>query len=304
MADYTAFEPGLAEWLRLVWGARAQIKAGANQWGREEGAGRVYDLYNDPAQDTRATQEWRDFVAILNYFYRKFGLDFWPQDGDWVPHEFYHCSVAPLTPDQGHWRIYGNLASPRNDAMQAPVDLLMTLLVDGGHGVAKFKVAGPGMSTARGDQLVVWMNSEAACTNLLNTLAGYHGCFAGNVPFSVATVAPGLGWAKEPVRGATMSPAIDEVNNADKHSFGSYLAAIIYMGLEQSWDDDEQSYVDEVEEFLLNVGVQPRSPHLLRTLSWVDIRLLAHQANLRLTPLQRVLPPLAVAVDPTHPVPM
>jgi len=301
MADYSAFEKGLARWLKAVWANRASIKSSVNSKGRTEGAWCVYDCYNNPASSADEGSRWRKFLKLLVEIETTFSVEGRPQDGDTVPNDFYHFGPASLPPGQGEWRVYAHVKAPRNDHWYEPACLLLKLMASGGSGIAKFKVAGPGMAPDRGDQIVVWTNSEQACKKVLEALSRMAEHFDGNVPPSVATVVAGLGWAKEP-SGAHSSPAINEVWGTAGHSFGSYLSAIIYMALEQSWNGTEDNYVEEVEEFFLNVGVNPMKPHLLRTMSWDDIVRLAQQANRSLS--GTVIPSLASGKDSTKVVPI
>jgi len=301
MADYSVFEKGLARWLKAVWAKRASIKSSANSDGRTEGAWCVYDCYNNPLSSADDTKEWRDFYQQLVKLNKEFRVNIAAQEGKMVPNDFFHFGPAALAKGQGEWRVYAHVKTPRNDHWVEPATFLLKQMNAGGSGIAKFKVVGPGMAPDRGDQIVVWTNSDLACKAVLEGFTKMAGHFDGKVPPSVSTVVAGVGWAKEP-NSDHASPAIDEVWGSPQHSFGSYLSGIIYMALEQSWDNDEDRYVYEVEQFFLNVGVNPQQPHLLRTMSWDDIMNLAGLANLSLA--GKSIPPLASGKDSTQLVPI
>lgn len=305
MADYSVFEAGLARWLRAVWAGREKIKKSANEITRTEGAYCVYDLYNNPIASGTDTPQWRAFVKKMGVLKSSFNVSVYPQNRErvWKPNDFYHFGPEMLAAGQGEWRVYAHVKSPRGANWEEPATYLLKLMLGRGGEVAKFKVAGPGMAADRGDQIVVWTNSDRACEVVLKGLSAMAAHFDGRVPPSVCTVLPGLGWAKEP-SDRHASPAIDEAMDGTRHSFGSYLAAIIFMGLEQSWDGTEDHFVYEVEQFFLNVGVDPLRPHLLRTMSWDDILGLAGLANRRLVVTAPPLPALAVPRTNTQLVPL
>jgi hypothetical protein len=168
--------------------------------------------------------------------------------------------------------------------------------------VEKFKVAGPGMSPKRGDQIVAWVNSEAAKDALLKKLQTFSN-FDGTPPPGTKLVSAGLGWSKEPTSEDNGSPAVDEVWGTGSHSFGSYLAGVIYMALEQSWNKTEDKYVEELKEFFLNVGIDPAKPELLRTISWDQLKQMAGVANAKVV-ISGIGGQTNVFTDKTTPFPL
>lgn len=279
MADYSAFDRGIVPWLQKVWNDRHTIKAGVLQDGRTDGAWLIYGHYNDPTVDPSDSEAWKLFRQDAKRLIREYGIGCGPQTGSVIPHDFYHFGNNPR-PGKGLWRIYAHVREPRayNWTPTAVYCLHMMKSLNL-EVIEKFKVAGPGMSKDRGDQIVIWLNSEAdkntALESLKQTCANN---YDGNVPPGVKQVAAGLGWSKEPAEDHS-SPAVDEVWGDSQHSFGSFLAGVIYMALEQSWDRLEDDYVKELTEFFLNVGIEPSSPQLLRTVSWEELKLRAGVAN-------------------------
>lgn len=279
MANYSAFDPGIIPWLRTVWKDRVQIEEGVRDLGRDEGAWQVYDRYNDPAKDTTLTKEWKKFRKDVKRLTGEYGITCGPQTGKWTPDDFYHFGNNPR-PGKGLWRVYAHVKEPRayNWTPTAVYCLSMMKSLNLAD-VEKFKVAGPGMSKNRGDQIVIWLNSESAKDSILKALSRLASNFDGNVPPGVKQVQPGLGWGVEPTSEDHGSPAVDEVYGTRNHSFGSYLAGVIYMALEQSWHNTEDRYVEELVEFFLNVGINPAKPNLLRTISWDQLKHMAKLSN-------------------------
>jgi hypothetical protein len=302
MADYSKFDRGLARWLKDVWAKRRKIKNGVNDEGRTEGAWLIYDLYNDPNIQKEDTKKWRTFQKAVKSLSKQYGVPVQPQGDEWKASEFYHFGPDRLPDGSGNWRVYCHIKSPQHKNWSPPATYVLKRMQASDTRIAKFKIAGPQMSKKRHDSMVIWVNSEADALSLINDLkTRFADNFTGSPPPSVKQVATGLGWAKEPSEDHS-SPGVDEVWGTDNHSFGSYLAGVILMALEQSWDLKEKDYVEEVRQFFLNVGINPMNPHQLRTMSWEDVKLLAGVANRRLS--GTVIPSLAQSKDSTNVFPM
>ena len=281
MADYAAVDKGIVPWLQKVWTDRGKIEQGVRTAGRDEGAWLVYDRYNDPTEDPKETEAWTLFRRDSKRLSREYGIACNPQRGQgWVPNEFYHFGANPR-PGKGLWRIYAHVREPRAyNWTPAAVYCLHVMKALNLEVIEKFKVAGPGLSKDRGDQIVIWLNSEDAKNSTLASLAqSVAGNLDGSVPAGVKQVQAGLGWGKEPTAAEHGSPAVDEAYGTSNHSFGSFLAGVIYLALEQSWRKTEDQYVHELTEFFLNVGIDPANPHVLRTISWEELKHLAGVGN-------------------------
>ena len=281
MADYSAFDNGIVPWLQKVWTKRRTIEQGVRTTGRDEGAWLVYDCYNDPAADPGETDAWTLFREDVRRLTGEYGIGCGPQrGGKWLPDDFYHFGDNPRQ-GKGLWRVYAHVKEPRTyNWTPAAVYCLHVMKSLKLEVIEKFKVAGPGMSKDRGDQIVIWVNSEDAKNSTLESLKQTcAGNFDGSVPPGVKQVVPGLGWSKEPTAADHGSPAVDEVYGTSRHSFGSFLAGVIYMALEQSWSKTEDDYVKELKAFFLNVGIDPANPHVLRSISWEELKHLAGVGN-------------------------
>lgn len=310
MADYSAFSPEIRPWLQKVWKEKGQIeqvvrtydKKRGLQAGRAEGAGQVYDRYNDPAVNKQETLEFREFMGDAIGLSDSYNIVLAPQGGEWAPHNFYHFGENPRA-GKGLWRVYAHVKSPRSKNWMPTAEYCLTLMRKGEErDVEKFKVAGPGMSDNRGDQIVIWVNSEAAKDSMLKQLQTFSN-FDGNPPPGIKQISPGLGWGKEPTAQDNASPAVDEVSGTSNHSFGSYLSGVIYMALEQSWKKTEDSYVEELTEFFLNVGIDPAKPHLLRTISWDELKQMAGVTNAKVV-TSGIGKQTTVFTDKTSPFPL
>ena len=282
MADYSRFEARMVPWLRKVWTDRLMIKEevmSTDQAGaRKEGAWQVYERYNDPARFRLSDDHpaWKEFQLTLKTLTWFFGIE--PSDGR-GPDSFFHFLNGIR---QGSWRVYAHLAEPWAQNWKLVAEYCLRNMTHGRHDIVEFKVAGPGMSKKRGDQFVIYLADQLAMERALSELRSQiPQCFAGSVPPGVKQLVPGLGWSVEPVAEEHGSPAVNEVWNNETVSFGTYLSAVIYMALEQSWQKSEEDYVNELIEFFLNVGIDPANPHLLRTISWEQLKQMAAVSNAR-----------------------
>jgi hypothetical protein len=305
MADYSAFDKGIIPWLQKVWTDRAAIEQGVRTIGRDEGAWLVYDRYNDPKEDKKETEAWTLFRQDAKRLSKEYGITCGPQKGDpWRPNDFYHFGANPR-PGKGLWRIYAHVKEPRPyNWTPTAVYCLHMMKTMNLEVIEKFKVAGPGFSKDRGDQIVIWVNNEDAKNSTLASLAqSCAGNYDGQVPAGVKQVQAGLGWSKEPTAADHGSPAVDELYGTDLHSFGSFLAGVIYLALEQSFRGSEENYVNELTEFFLNVGIDPANPHVLRTISWEELKHMAGVGNGNVV-RSGLVKPTTVFTDQTKPFPV
>lgn len=281
MADYSRFDAAIVPWLKTVWKDRAVIEKGVRDRSRQEGAWLIYDRYNDPTYLKERVGAWDSFKRHRDKLISKYGVRCGPQDGEEVSNDFYHFGNN-CRPGKGMWRVYVHVTSRRINWIPVIDYCLSVMTKKKLEDIEKCKVAGPCMSRDRGDQVVIWVNSEAAKDKTLEDLKKISDRFGGSVPPGVKQVIPGLGWGVEPSGADHGSPAIDEVYEGQGVSFGSYLAAVIYMALEQSWHKSEEEYVEEQVQFFLNVGVDPKNPHLLRTYSWDQVKQMTQVSNAKL----------------------
>jgi len=315
MADYSSFDTAIVPWLKKVWQDKAQIEQAVRipesdaqtdaaaavlkgesvqvvtagqkvltqlkRDSRKEGAWQVYDRYNDPTPAKENLEAWQSFLKHKGKLVSKYGISGDPQTRKEIPNDFYHFG-AGCRQGKGMWRIYVHITNRRKNWIRV-IDYCLSVMTKRRlEDIEKCKVAGPGLSKDRGDQVVIWVNSEAVKDSTLEALKKMSDCFGGSVPPGVKQVVPGLGWGVEPAEAEHGSPAIDEVWDGEGVSFGSYLAAVIYMALEQSWHKTEDGYVEELVQFFLNVGVDPKNPHLLRTYSWEQVKQMTQVSNAKL----------------------
>jgi hypothetical protein len=270
-ANYTDFNASLRQWLRQVWQRRRNILFGAKTEGRMEGADLIYDLYNDPAKNNKVAG-FQDFlqaaVALVND-----NSDLlekcYPQDGEVIPADFYHFEpfgYAMLRP-RNRLRVYVHTAGWQASlaVCQVVVDAMR-----GPEGVTKFKIAGPGFSANRGDSVVVWLTNQLAVDYLIAQLKRSAGLFSGSVPPGVKEVVPGLGWSEEPPETVAGAPLTD-LYQLSVHSFGSYLAGLMFFALEQtsmaSFRDDDAGYrefLGRLVAIFRDADVDPMECHRLR----------------------------------------
>ncbi|RVT82659.1 hypothetical protein DXV76_15575 [Rhodobacteraceae bacterium CCMM004] len=285
MADYTVFMPSLAGWVRNVWTTRAKIKAESDRQGNEdvqdlvdkgdaaarfrftefrdiEGTWQIYELYNDPGTVTVSNVELRAFLKRCRALAKRYGLRYAAQGGAKVADTFYH-----FNPRGGYGRIdYRVYARAKAPLSRHACHLANAVAFKMGDipGIQKFKISGPGMTADRGDGLVVYLSDEASTMTLLEYLG--RTCtrhFSGAVSPAVKQVQDGLGWAKEPPDPGKDHPLANHPDNA--YSFGSYLAALIYVALKRTYfasmSTREDAFVAEVARVFEAGNVDPKNPH-------------------------------------------
>jgi len=264
MAGYAAFQANLKPWIEGVWKTKIHIMQGVREKGRKEGAWRVYDLYNDPA--TQTASHFQLFKECIVEFKDEYKLTVAPQKGKWVENDFYHMEPAGYDPQKDKSRIYVNVKgqSKGDDTFMSQwanalcvaykaLDLSATLT-----GFQKLKVSGPGLSPKRHDNVVIWLTGQQAVEAYLLKMRdeNFTRHFGATTPPGTKQVMPGLAWANEPpetAKGHKLSTLWEEV----QHSFGSYLAGCIFLGLEQSHEKTEPVFLDAVLAMFKMAGVDP-----------------------------------------------
>jgi hypothetical protein len=303
MADYSRFDVSIVPWLQRVWADRDLIRhevllEAVPTDARKEGAWQVYERYSDPTRIKlrSGNPDWEKFQMTLNTLKWFFGI---PWTGGPDADSFFHFLRGIR---QGYWRVYAHLADPWADNWELVAKYCLRNMTHGHNDIVEFKVAGPGIKR-RSDQIVIYLVNEPAMERAINDLRSQMPqCFAGSVPPGVKQVVPGLGWSKEPLEAEHGSPAVNEIWNNQTLSFGSYLSAVIYMALEQSWQKTEADYVHELIEFFLNVGIDPANPQLLRTFSWEQLKQFAQVSNAKIA-TSGIAPTTIVFTDKTKPFP-
>ena len=265
------FNPTLRPWLRRVWQDRSIILTGAQQNGREEGSWLVYDRYNDPAE-TAHTADFADFMRAMNTLWDDHDdviESLTSQKRDIVPNTFYHfnCHNYDALQHLSTKRIYARTSGWQNSVQVARLVLAEMRATEG---VQKFKIKGPGLSEDRCDSVVIWLTSELAVLHLLMVLKRQPGLYSGSVPPGVKQVIAGLGWAEEPPETGA-GDQLTVLWNSRTHSYGSYLAGLIFFALEQTSKtgilDDQHGYREFLGRTLLYFGtanVSPTDCHRLR----------------------------------------
>lgn len=261
MADLTAFHPTLHPWLTAVWRDRVRILAAARQEGQTEGAWQVYDRYNDPT--AAATDDFATFCQELFYLTTDFPVECaGQQSGDAT--DFFHLEPPGCVVAQGKARVYVHTPQPvqvHAIAVARAVLGLMQVNAD----IVKLKVAGPGLSPARGDTVVIWLKHEFAVKWLLVRLKdpGVAAHCHGPVPPGVRPVADGLGWSLEPPRtdgDEPMAKNLTALWQSHDHSFGTYLAGCIFLALATCGPRGDK-FLDAVLRYFRAAGVDPMNPH-------------------------------------------
>lgn len=305
MADYSRFDPAIVPWLKEVWKLRKDIKLDAETISRKMGAIRVYWLYSGPdAEGTMnsSEQDFLDFQGELRALVWFFHIPFtWV--GKLAPDAFFHF----LTPggSAGSRRIYARVKPPRDKNWTEVARFCLRNMTHGRKDITEFKVAGPAAASTRPDQIVIYLEDQKAVETVIEEMqVKMPGWFEGSLPPGVKCVTSGLGWSAEPTANEHGSPAVDEIWKGETLSFGSYLAAVIYMALEQSWaGNDENKFVEELITFFLNVGVDPARPHLLRTISWTELKQMAAVSNAKIV-TARIAQTTTVLINQTSPLPL
>ena len=284
MADYTPFMTTLAGWIQSVWKSRATIKAASEETANcyvndglklgdasarfrfadyrdTEGAGQIYDLYNDPEIVKVGNGEFKTFLTGCNKIIQQFGLFCNPQGGKAVANDFYH--FQPANYGGIDYRVYAHAKAPYSEhCIQLARAVALMMRVE--PGIQKFKIAGPGFTTARGDGLVVYISNEKTKDRVLKILAANKTAhFAGSLSPAVKTVCDGLGWAKEPPSPTKDHPL--KTHPEKSYSFGSYLAALIFVALKRTYyvsmSTKEDAFVAEVLKVFEAGNVDPQNPH-------------------------------------------
>ncbi len=153
--------------------------------------------------------------------------------------------------------------------------------------------------------MVIWLKDDKSMDSMLQSLKAdpLMACrFSGSVPPGVKQVAPGLGYSAEPDI-LDRSPAIEEVYRRKTVSFGEYLAGVIYLALEQSWNGNENDYVDKLFDLFLHLRIDPKHPHLLRSISEEEFQMMVNNAQGKIA-RQRLTPQPSSGVirDETKPL--
>jgi HopA1 effector protein family len=313
MADYSRFEPSLSSWLQKVWASRAEIKQDVMlyadepelaRFARKSGANAVYDLYNTSAKVNVDDDDWKRFQARLKVLEDHYHIPYRTSHG-FVKDSWFSFAVDPS--EQGSWRIYLRFKDPISKWVRVALYCLNNVCAHRIKGIVEFKVAGPGLSKERGDHMVIYLKDRKSVDSTLEFLKTdpeMSGLFSGNVPAGVKQVAPGLGFSAEIVPRLDDSPAINEVWNNEPLSFGSYLAGVIYMALEQSWDKTEDHYVDELLKYFLQLRIDPRHPHLLRSIPEEEFQMMVQNTQGKIVREKLSPQPRSgVMIDQTRPFP-
>jgi hypothetical protein len=315
MADLSAFHSSLHAWLKDVWENRTNILVAARAAGdTKEGMYQVYDLYNAPGKVRVSDRDFDDFIAQCRAYAANNGFQCSPQNGDWVPGDFYHFERPGQSRRQQAGtvslenRIYVHTQVPlRAHAM--PVVKLLLETARGYDGIVKLKVAGPGMNPRRKDTIVIWLQHEIAVQWLLKRMKenAYTAHYDGDTPPGVKPVMAGLGYATEPPRVSATHPVFRETG-MEAHSFGTYLASGIFMALRtlpKSKQNDGGAFLAWLLEIFQRIGVNPKAPHQF-TLRSNEMGHMAFVANHTLVMHNRIAGDLIVNdhllnTDPTQP---
>jgi hypothetical protein len=302
MADYSRFDPAIVPWLKQVWKDRQEIKEDAETISRRMGAETVYALYSAGTMNG-SDSSFLDFQGELKVLEWFFHISSTCPDESPDPDSFFHF-VDPSY-RAGSRRIYARVTEPWNKNWTEVARFCLRNMTHGRKDITEFKVAGPRAARTRRDQIVIYLDNQKAVETVIEEMqVKMPGWFEGSLPPGVKCVISGLGWSAEPTPAEHRSPAVDEIWKGRPLSFGSYLAAVIYMALEQSWTgDDENKFVEELITFFLNVGVDPAKPHLLRTISWTELKQLAAVSNAQIV-TARIAPTTTVLIDQTSPLPL
>lgn len=266
MADYDSFQPNLRPWLKAVWKGRSGIAAGVRKKGRTEGAWLVYDLYNDPHNQT--SNHFKLFLECISEFQDEYAVSVFPQGGKVVDTDFYHMEPDGYDESKSKSRIYVSTKgqSKGDDTFMSQwanalciaykvLELRSTVT-----GFQKLKVTGPAMSANRHDNVVIWLTGqpavEAFLVHMRTDEISQH--FGNSTPPGTKQVMPGLAWANEP---PTTSPShkLSTLWGSVQHSFGSYLAGCIFLGLERTWNKTESDFLDAVLKMFEMANVDPEN---------------------------------------------
>src|SRR5262245_1029926 len=127
-------------------------------------------------------------------------------------------------------------------------------------GFQKLKVTGPEMSANRHDNVVIWLTGQDAVQRFLPHLGkdDFTQHYGNSTPPGTKQVRAGLAWANEPPETANGAP-LSTLWGSIQHSFGSYLAGCIYIGLEKAWDKKEPEYLDAVLKMFEMANVDPKN---------------------------------------------
>ena len=266
MADYDAFQLNLQPWLKAVWRDKGLISAGVQQKGRNEGAWMVYDLYNDPS--SQASNHFNLFKECVLEFQTEYEVTVKPQGSKWVADDFYHMEPKGYDSRNTKSRIYVNTKgqSKGDDTFMSQwanalcVAYKVLELRSSVVGFQKLKVTGPEMSAARHDNVVIWLTGQEAVERFLPHLRGeeFSQHYGNSTPPGTKQVMPGLAWANEPPETAQGTP-LTKLFGSVLHSFGSYLAGCIYLGLERTWAKKESEYLDAVLKMFEMAKVDPKN---------------------------------------------
>jgi hypothetical protein len=311
MADYSQFDPGLQRWLKQVWERRLKIKKNVMKWsdlmdaafGRKSGANKVYDIYNSSEKVEVGDDLWEIFQCKLEILERRHGIKYTPYPKFCKDAWFHFVGKSPKTPVL--WRIYLRFVDPLTTWGHVAQYCLKSMAAS--NNIVEFKVAGPGLSKERSDHMVIMMKDVKSMDNILDVLRTdprMSGLFAGSVPAGAKQVAPGVGWAAQPL-SLDGSAEMAKLWKDESLSFGSYLSGVIYMALEQSWDKNEDHYAKELLEFFHSLGIDPKRPHLLRLIPEAQLQMMVNNAQVKIVQGKLAPQPTSgVIIDQTHPLPI
>lgn len=318
MADYSQFDPALASWLQKVWKERVSIQREMiSQWvliaklkkeegnegfdpaasARKMGADEIYGFYNPGTDDKPGNEGWAMFELMLDLLKRRHGIE-WETSNGWISDSWF---AVKREFGNHKWRIYLRFVEPLTGWGRVAQYCLQDM---DRKGVVEFKVAGPGISKQRGDHMVIWLKDDKSIDSMLQSLKADRlmACrFSGSVPPGVKQVAPGLGYSAEPDSVQDPSPLIEKLYKRNCVSFGEYLAGVIFLALEQSWNGNENDYVEKLLDMFLHLRIDPKQPHLLRNISEEEFRLIVKNAQGKIVS-QRLTPEPSTGKDETKPL--
>lgn len=267
MATLSDFTPALRPWLQAVWNNAAIVLGSAKKKGHTEGAWLVYDLYNPPGSVKVPDLAADLFRFRLDQYRRIYNeIKIASQNGKNALDDFYHFDRKAKTYEP-YFRIYARTKKPAHDNAIGLANQVL-LLMRSYDGITKFKIAGPGMPEERADSMVIWLPHQIAVSYVLmhmkkEPFARYYKQEDHCTPYGTKQVKPGLAWAGEPPRTSS-NPQHGTYNltavwRRDNHSFGSYVAGAIYLGLLMITNDFKLARERTINDFLASVLQQFRA---------------------------------------------
>ena|SRR5271157_59424 len=183
--------------------------------------------------------------------------------------EFYHVLSDSFAPEGVKKRVYIHVAAPL-DLNTVRVMQVLVPRLDVDKGFQEVKTVGPG-GTTQLDSIVAYCDDDDAVQKVLTALrdAGLQ-CLKEGLPKIVQPVQglQGVGVADEPpdvqITGKFNKDAFKKgITNPEGHSFGTFLAKLTWMALEEPKKTNKAN--DFVENMLLLFQIckiDPKQPHL------------------------------------------